>query len=80
MAGRHVQPTPRSLAAAEQKLGEISMETVELVKQAMTRARAADGVGDNPSPVNMRLQKFSARLAFKDLSLAPRAVESLESL
>lgn len=47
VAGRHVQPTPRSLAAAEEKLGEMSMETIELVKQAMMRARAADSAGDN---------------------------------
>jgi hypothetical protein len=40
VAGRHVQPTPRSLAAGEEKLGEISQETIELVKQAMARARA----------------------------------------
>ena len=47
VAGRHVQPTPRSLAAGEEKLGEISQETIELVKQAMARARAADSAGDN---------------------------------
>jgi hypothetical protein len=47
VAGRHVQPTPRSMAAAEAKLGEISPETLELVMQAMARARAADSVGDN---------------------------------
>lgn len=47
VAGRHVQPTPRSLAGAEQKLGDISLETIELVKQAMARARAADSAGDD---------------------------------
>jgi hypothetical protein len=47
VGGRHVQPTPRSLAAAEEKLGEISLETVELIKQAMARARAADSAGDD---------------------------------
>jgi hypothetical protein len=47
VAGRHVQPTPRSLAAAEEKLGEMSPETVELVRQAMARASAANSVGDN---------------------------------
>jgi hypothetical protein len=46
-AGRHVQPTPRSLATAEEKLGEMSPETIELVKQAMARAIAADSAGDN---------------------------------
>ena len=29
-AGTHVQPTPRSMAAAEEKLGEVSAETVAL--------------------------------------------------
>ncbi len=47
MAGRHVQPTPRSMAAAEEKLGEISLQTLELVRLAMARARAADSAGDN---------------------------------
>jgi hypothetical protein len=35
------------MAATEEKLGEISPETIELVDQAMGRARAADSVGDN---------------------------------
>ena len=35
------------MAAAEEKLGEVSLETIELVKQAMARARAADSAGDN---------------------------------
>jgi hypothetical protein len=46
VGGRHIQPTPRSIAAAEEKLGEMSAETIELVKQAMDRARAADSAGD----------------------------------
>ena len=46
-AGRHVHPTPRSMAATEEKLGQISPETIKLVEQAMDRARAADSVGDN---------------------------------
>jgi hypothetical protein len=33
----------RKPTAAEEKLCKISLEMVELVKQAMTRARAADG-------------------------------------
>lgn len=45
-AGMHVQPTPRSIAAAEEKLGEVSSETIEAVRQAMLRARAADSAGD----------------------------------
>ena len=45
-ASTHVQPTPRSIAAAEEKLGEVSAETITAVRQAMLRARAADNAGD----------------------------------
>ena len=44
--GGHVQPTPRSIAAAEVSLGEVSPETFNAVRQAMERARAADSAGD----------------------------------
>ena len=47
VGGRHIQPTPRSMAAAEEKLGEMSADTIEQVNQAMMRARAADRAGDN---------------------------------
>ena len=47
VAGRHVQPTPNSMAAAEAKAGGISPETIEQIRVSMTRARAADAVGDN---------------------------------
>jgi len=46
-AGRHVQPTPRSIAAGEEKLGEMSPETVAQARNAMVRARAADEAGNN---------------------------------
>jgi len=46
-SGRHVQPTPRSVAAAEEKLGVVSPETDEQVRNAMVRARAADEAGNN---------------------------------
>lgn len=45
-ASTHVQPTPRSIAAAEEKLGEVSAETIATVRQAILRARAADSAGD----------------------------------
>ena len=45
-AGMSVQPTPRSIAAAEEKLGEVSQLTVAAVGQGMARARAADAAGD----------------------------------
>ena len=40
------QPTPSSIARAEESLGEVSTETVAAVKQAMGRAHAADSAGD----------------------------------
>lgn len=43
---RSRQPTPRSIAAAESKLREVSPETVKVIKQAMLRARKADRVGN----------------------------------
>ena len=45
-ASTHVQPTPRSIGAAEAKLGAVPAETVAAVRQAMLRARAADSAGD----------------------------------
>lgn len=45
-ATMHRQPTPGSIAAAEEKLGNLSSEKVGAVQQAMARARAADSVGD----------------------------------
>jgi mRNA-degrading endonuclease toxin of MazEF toxin-antitoxin module len=47
VGGRHIQPTPRSMAAAEEKLGDVSADTIEQVNQAMMRARAADRAGDD---------------------------------
>ena len=40
------QPTPRSIAAAEAKLGDVSQQTVETVRTAMARAREADRIDD----------------------------------
>jgi hypothetical protein len=45
-AGMGMQPTPASIAAAEQKLGEISPRKVKAMKRGMARARVADKVGD----------------------------------
>ena len=45
-AGMSDQPTPRSMATVEERLGEISPQTVDAVAQAMARARAADGADD----------------------------------
>src|SRR5262249_28089245 len=45
-AGMSDQPTPRSMATAEERLGEVSSQTVNAVRQAMAQARAADSAGD----------------------------------
>jgi len=45
-AGMSVQPTPRSIAAAEEKLGDISPQTVAAVGEGMAQARSADAAGD----------------------------------
>ena len=45
-AGMSRQPTPHSIAEAEARIGEVSSDTVDAVRQAMLRARAADSAGD----------------------------------
>ena len=45
-ATMHRQPTPGSIAAAEERLGEMSPLKAAAVAQAMTRAREADSAGD----------------------------------
>lgn len=45
-ATMHHQPTPGSIAAAEERLGELSPQKTEAAEQAMARARAADSAGD----------------------------------
>jgi hypothetical protein len=40
------QPTPKSIAAAEVRLGDISAKTMQAIDGAMTRAREADQAGD----------------------------------
>jgi hypothetical protein len=40
------QPTPKSIAAAEVKLGDISAQKLQTVEDAMARARKADATGD----------------------------------
>jgi hypothetical protein len=42
----HRQPTPGSIAAAENKLGDVSSQTAETIAAAMARAREADRAGD----------------------------------
>ena len=45
-AGMSDQPTPRSMAQAEVRHGELSAHTVARAKKAMARARSADAAGD----------------------------------
>jgi hypothetical protein len=45
-ATMHRQPTPRSIGAAENGLGDVSAQKVEAVTAAMARARTADNAGD----------------------------------
>jgi hypothetical protein len=45
-AGMSDQPTPRSMAVVEEKLGEILPQTVDAVRQGMAHARVADSAGD----------------------------------
>ena len=45
-ATRHLQPTPESIAAAEQRLGDLSEGEVRAIKAAIERAREADRAGD----------------------------------
>ena len=47
VGGRHVQPTPQSMAGAEAKVGGISPEAFHQARDAMARARAADAAGDD---------------------------------
>src|SRR5215471_3893838 len=42
----HRQPTPRSIAAAESRLGTISPQKLDAITQGMARAREADSAGD----------------------------------
>lgn len=45
-AGMSDQPTPRSMATVEVKLGELSPHAVAAVEKAMAQAGAADAAGD----------------------------------
>jgi len=46
MVGMSAQPTPRSMATVEERMGEISPETLAAVQRGMARARAADAASD----------------------------------
>jgi len=45
-AQMHRQPTPRSIARAESKTGDLPPTAIEKVTDAMDRARKADAAGD----------------------------------
>ena len=42
----HRQPTPGSIAAAQDQLGEVSAGASQMIRAAMARARLADEAGD----------------------------------
>ena len=42
----HRQPTPGSIAAAEDQIGDMSRRAVQVIMAAMARAREADQAGD----------------------------------
>ena len=45
-AGMGVQPTPFAMATVEEKMGEISRNKVDAIRDAMARARAANAAGN----------------------------------
>ena len=45
-ADRSAQPTPRSIATAEERLGELNQHLVRNIRRALTRARAANAKGN----------------------------------
>ena len=42
----HRQPTPRSIAAAQSRLGTVSPQKLDAIRQGMARAHEADSAGD----------------------------------
>ncbi len=48
-ATMHRQPTPRSVAHAEENLGDISKENAQAFAAALKLAREADAAGDEPA-------------------------------
>jgi hypothetical protein len=60
-ADMSVQPTPSSIAKAEERLGELNQHMVRNVRRALTRARAAEARGNT-------------RLCERQLAAAQRAL------
>ena len=48
-ATMHRQPTPATIAGAEEKAGDISAEDAKQVREYMTEARKADEANDRPA-------------------------------
>ena len=48
-ATMHRQPTPGSIATAEQQAGNLTSEEAEAITEAMDEARHADDEGDRPA-------------------------------
>jgi hypothetical protein len=51
-ATSHHQPTPATIAGAEEKLGDISEEQARAVHEYMAAAKRADDAGDKPACEN----------------------------
>ncbi len=51
-ATSHHQPTPATIAGAEEKLGDISESQVRAVREYLSKAKAADDAGDKPACEN----------------------------
>src|SRR5271155_102280 len=45
-AGMGVQPTPFGMAVVEEKMGEVSRNKVDAIREAMAQARAASSAGN----------------------------------
>jgi hypothetical protein len=76
-ATMHRQPTPGSIAAAEERLGELSSSKIEVAKQAMELARAADSA-DDKSACEQALADAQRATGPRPISLVgPQAISSL---
>jgi len=62
-ADMSAQPTPSSIAKAEEKLGELNQHMVRNVRRAMTRARAAEARGNT--------RRCERELAIAERALGP---------
>jgi hypothetical protein len=55
-----VQPTPFGMATVEERMGEVSGNKVDAVRDAMARARAASVAGTTPRPARRHWRTCAA--------------------